>query len=108
MLYDNAQLVNLYLDAYLVGGQPEHAETARDIIRYVLRDMTDRGRRVLFGGGRGQRRQGGEVLLLDEGGTFPIVDSRRIQRGGALFRRDRRTAILWTTAIPIRCRSKMC
>jgi hypothetical protein len=41
MLYDNAQLVTLYLDAYLAGGQPAHAETARDIIRYVLRDMTD-------------------------------------------------------------------
>jgi uncharacterized protein YyaL (SSP411 family) len=41
MLYDNAQLVNLYLDAYLVGGRAEDAETARDIIRYVLRDMTD-------------------------------------------------------------------
>jgi uncharacterized protein YyaL (SSP411 family) len=40
MLYDNAQLVNLYLDAYLCGSKPEHAETARDIIRYVLRDMT--------------------------------------------------------------------
>jgi uncharacterized protein len=41
MLYDNAQLVNLYLDAYLVGGQPAHADVARDIIRYILRDMTD-------------------------------------------------------------------
>jgi uncharacterized protein len=41
MLYDNAQLLNLYLDAWLAGGQPEHAGTARDIIRYVLRDMTD-------------------------------------------------------------------
>jgi uncharacterized protein YyaL (SSP411 family) len=41
MLYDNAQLVNLYLDAYLAGGRAEHAETARDIIHYVLRDMTD-------------------------------------------------------------------
>ncbi|MGP8200584.1 MAG: thioredoxin domain-containing protein [Limisphaerales bacterium] len=40
MLYDNAQLAVLYLDAFLVGGRPEHAETARDIIRYVLRDMT--------------------------------------------------------------------
>ena len=40
MLYDNAQLVALYLDAFLAGGQPEHAETAREIIRYVLRDMT--------------------------------------------------------------------
>ena len=40
MLYDNAQLVNLYLDAYLLSGQPRFAEVARDIIRYVLRDMT--------------------------------------------------------------------
>jgi uncharacterized protein YyaL (SSP411 family) len=40
MLYDNAQLVNLYLDAFLVSGEARHADTARDIIRYVLRDMT--------------------------------------------------------------------
>ena len=40
MLYDNAQLLNLYLDAYLVSGDPSHAEVARDIIRYLLRDMT--------------------------------------------------------------------
>ena len=43
MLYDNAQLLNLYLDAYLVSGREEFAGTARDIIRYVLRDMTDAG-----------------------------------------------------------------
>jgi uncharacterized protein YyaL (SSP411 family) len=43
MLYDNAQLLNLYLDAWLVSGQAEHADTARDIIAYVLRDMTDPG-----------------------------------------------------------------
>ena len=40
MLYDNAQLANLYLDAYLVSGNAAHADTARDIIRYVLRDLT--------------------------------------------------------------------
>ena len=40
MLYDNAQLVELYLDAYLVSGEPRHAEVARDILHYVLRDMT--------------------------------------------------------------------
>jgi uncharacterized protein YyaL (SSP411 family) len=40
MLYDNAQLLNLYLDAYLVSGQEQFADVARDIIRYVLRDMT--------------------------------------------------------------------
>lgn len=41
MLYDNAQLLDLYLDAYLVSGNARHARTARDIIAYVLRDMTD-------------------------------------------------------------------
>ena len=40
MLYDNAQLANLYLDAFIVSGEPRHAETVREIIRYVLRDMT--------------------------------------------------------------------
>jgi hypothetical protein len=61
MLYDNAQLAELYLDAYLVVGQASrlprrgnaggtpalltepaalYAEVARDILDYVLRDMT--------------------------------------------------------------------
>ena len=40
MLYDNAQLAQLYLDAYLVSGNARHAEVVRDILEYVLRDMT--------------------------------------------------------------------
>ena len=40
MLYDNAQLAHLYLDAYLVSGGARHAAVARDILDYVLRDMT--------------------------------------------------------------------
>jgi uncharacterized protein len=40
MLYDNAQLIQLYLDAYLVSGEQRFGDIARDIIRYVLRDMT--------------------------------------------------------------------
>lgn len=40
MLYDNAQLVQLYLDVFLVSGRQEFADVAKDIIRYVLRDMT--------------------------------------------------------------------
>ena len=40
MLYDNAQLTQLYLDAYLVSGDAHHAGTARDILDYVRRDMT--------------------------------------------------------------------
>jgi len=40
MLYDNAQLVQLYLEAYLVSGDSRHADVARDTLDYVLRDMT--------------------------------------------------------------------
>ncbi len=40
MLYDNAQLLHLYLDAHLVSGEARYADVARDIVRYLLRDMT--------------------------------------------------------------------
>ena len=40
MLYDNAQLTQLYLDAHLVSGEKKYADVARDILEYVLRDMT--------------------------------------------------------------------
>ena len=39
MLYDNAQLLHLYLDAYLVSNDKKHANIAHDILRYILRDM---------------------------------------------------------------------
>jgi uncharacterized protein YyaL (SSP411 family) len=52
MLYDNAQLAQLYLDAYLIeksevknqkserGNAERYADIVRDILDYVLRDMT--------------------------------------------------------------------
>jgi hypothetical protein len=43
MLYDNAQLALLYLDAFLVSGEARHADVVRDILDYVLRDMTHPG-----------------------------------------------------------------
>ena len=40
MLYDNAQLVQLYLDAYLVSERDDFAEVVRRTLDYVRRDMT--------------------------------------------------------------------
>ena len=40
MLYDNALLVPAYLEAYQVTGREDFAEVARNILRYVARDMT--------------------------------------------------------------------
>jgi hypothetical protein len=41
MLYDNAQLLGLYSWAYLVTGKEQYAATARDIARWVLKEMTN-------------------------------------------------------------------
>jgi uncharacterized protein YyaL (SSP411 family) len=40
MLYDNALLSRAYLEAYQATHEPFYAETAREILNYVLRDMT--------------------------------------------------------------------
>ncbi|MCP5115160.1 MAG: thioredoxin domain-containing protein, partial [bacterium] len=40
MLYDNALLVVAYLEGYQATGREEFAHTAREILRYVERDMT--------------------------------------------------------------------
>jgi uncharacterized protein YyaL (SSP411 family) len=40
MLYDNAQLVHLYLDAFLVSGEARFADVVRSTLGYLLRDMT--------------------------------------------------------------------
>jgi len=41
MLYDQAQLVIAYLEAFQITGDGQYAATARRICDYVLRDMTD-------------------------------------------------------------------
>ncbi len=41
MLYDNAVLAQVYLEAYQVTGDAEFEKTARSVLDYVLRDMTD-------------------------------------------------------------------
>jgi uncharacterized protein YyaL (SSP411 family) len=41
MLYDQAQLVQAYLDAAQVSGDPFFMDVAEDTLRYVMREMTD-------------------------------------------------------------------
>jgi uncharacterized protein YyaL (SSP411 family) len=40
MLYDQAMLTMAYVELYHASGKPEYARTAREILTYVLRDMT--------------------------------------------------------------------
>jgi len=41
MLYDQALLTRGYLEAFQITGRPDYAQVARDIMNYVLRDMSD-------------------------------------------------------------------
>jgi uncharacterized protein YyaL (SSP411 family) len=41
MLYDNALLADVYLQAFQVTGKPFYAQVARETFDYILRDMTD-------------------------------------------------------------------
>jgi uncharacterized protein YyaL (SSP411 family) len=43
MLYDNAQLLRLYTDAWRASGEPLYEQTAREIAAYVAREMTSPG-----------------------------------------------------------------
>jgi hypothetical protein len=40
MLYDNALLLRLYVDAWRATGEERYAAVARDVVRYVTREMT--------------------------------------------------------------------
>ena len=40
MLYDQAMLALAYTEAWQAGGSAEHARTAREVLTYVLRDLT--------------------------------------------------------------------
>ena len=84
MLYDNAQLVPLYLDAYR-----RHAATrcyrdvaARDARLRAARDDAS-GRRLLLGAGRRQRGRGGQVL--SSGRLEEIAAPARSRGGGDLL-----------------------
>ena len=65
MLYDNAQLVELYAEAYHDDPKPLYKRVVAETIEFVRREMTSPGRRVLLGPRRRQRGQGGRVLRLD-------------------------------------------
>jgi uncharacterized protein len=41
MLYDNAQLLRVYADAFLLTGEPAYREVADNIVAWVDREMTD-------------------------------------------------------------------
>ena len=67
MLYDNALLARVYVEAYQVTKKPLYRQIATEVLDYVLREMTSPERRNLFGHGCGLRRRRRKVFRLDHG-----------------------------------------
>ena len=75
MLYDNAQLVNFYLDAYLVSGNPAFARVVRRHSALCAPGYDASGRRLLLCRRCRQRRQRRQILLLDQSRVVPASDA---------------------------------
>ncbi|KAG0724241.1 Spermatogenesis-associated protein 20 [Chionoecetes opilio] len=66
MLYDQAQLTHSYLDAFIVSGQPKHAHVARDILGYVMRDLS---------------HPSGGFYSAEDADSLPTPDAKEKQEG---------------------------
>ena len=83
MLYDNAQLARVYLEAYQATGEPLYRRVARGHLDYVLREMTSPEGGFYSAHRRRQRGRGGQVLRLDAGRGARGARRRRRRRGSS-------------------------
>ncbi|CAI5486922.1 unnamed protein product [Closterium sp. Naga37s-1] len=88
MLYDQGQLANAYLDAFLVTGRPDFARMGRDILDYVRRDMT--------------HREGG-IYSAEDADSLAAVGDERKKEGAFYVWSEKEIASILSPATP-RCR----
>ena len=84
MLYDNAQLVQLYLDAYLVSGEKQHADVARDILEHgILERVTQHEDRahLIVEPNRGSREHADLLAESPELRRRPLQPAANERRG---------------------------
>lgn len=67
MLYDNAQLAVVATEAFQITGESNYADLAKDILNYVLCDMTDTS---------------GGFFSAEDADSFPDSTSKRKKEGG--------------------------
>ncbi|MBI3549806.1 MAG: thioredoxin domain-containing protein [Elusimicrobia bacterium] len=82
MLYDNAQLASVYLDAYQITGDEEFARTARAAIEYVLRDL---------------RHKDGGFYSAEDADSLPPELAGKVEDHGHIHRTEG-AFYLWTKA----------
>ena len=101
MLYDNAQLVHLYLDAYRVSGEQRQADAARDILRYVLRDMTHPEGGFYSAEDADSEGKEGKFYCWTRAELAQLLGRRRNSKWLRAISASRKRGTSWTTAIRI-------
>jgi uncharacterized protein len=86
MLYDNAQLLPLYAQAWAVTNEGLFRDVAAGVAGWVMREMQSPGRRLLVEPRRRLGRRGGPLLCVDARGNPARAGTRRIRRGHRILR----------------------
>jgi hypothetical protein len=88
MLYDQALLALAYLEAHQATGAARHAETARQIFAYVLRDMTDAGGGFFSAEDADSEGVEGKFYLWTEEELREVLEPDDAELAGRLFNVD--------------------
>ncbi len=75
MLYDQALLAIVYLEAYQATGKSQYADTARDICDYVLRDLRDAGGGFYSAEDAGEVGKEGEFYVWTQDELAHLLDA---------------------------------
>ena len=108
MLYDNAQLAQLYLDAYLVSGEARYAEVVRDILDYVLRDMTHPEGGFYSAEDADSEGHEGKFYCWTRAELAKLLTPEEFKVAVALLRHHRAGQLRGPQRSPSRCRARTC
>ncbi|MEA3225591.1 MAG: thioredoxin domain-containing protein, partial [Planctomycetota bacterium] len=85
MLYDQALLSKVYLQAHQITGKERYARTAREVFDYILRDMTDPGGGFYSAEDADSEGEEGTFYLWDPGQIAEVLDKDQARLFNAYY-----------------------